>query len=558
MMHTSRWYAALACLTTLACSRSDTAAEGSLGGTIIIASGSDADAILPPLVRTAVGKMIQDQIFQPLAEIGDSLNTAGDAGFTPVLAERWTWSADSGSIAFSIDPKAKWQDGRPVRAQDVKFSFALLTDPAVASMVSSSLSQVDSISLADSMTAVAWFKRRSPDQFFNLVYNLRVMPEHRLGMLSRDQLAASSEATNPVGSGPFRFVRWERNATIELEADTTAWRGRPLLDRVILSVSPDPMAAATRVLAGEADFIEALRGDAIQRIKDSPHATAISYPSYNFGFVQWNLRDPANEARPHPILGDRGVRRALAMGVDRAAIVTSVLDTLGTAGQGPYVLAQSFADPEVKALPFDQSAAKALLDSLGWRVTGRDSVRHKNGRPLALTLVVPVSSTARRSMSVILQDQLKAIGAQLKLDVVEPTVHAERVFNTRKWDGNFMGMLLDPGSGAIAQTWGSKNAIRGGSNVSRYVNPEFDAHLDSAEMAYDVAVRRAHFRRAFNILNSDAPAIWMYEVDNAAGIHKRVRPVGLRPDAWWAHLDRWSIPADLRIARDKVGLGNRG
>lgn len=555
MMHTSRWYAALACLTILACGRSDTAAEGSLGGTIIIASGSDADAILPPLVRTAVGKMIQDQIFQPLAEIGDSLNTAGDVGFTPVLAERWTWSADSGSIAFSIDPKAKWQDGRPVRAQDVKFSFALLTDPAVASMVSSSLSQVDSISLADSMTAVAWFKRRSPDQFFNLVYNLRVMPEHRLGVLSRDQLAASSEATNPVGSGPFRFVRWERNASIELEADTTAWRGRPLLDRVILSVSPDPMAAATRVLAGEADFIEALRGDAIERIKDSPHATAISYPSYNFGFVQWNLRDPANEARPHPILGDRGVRRALAMGVDRAAVVTSVLDTLGTAGQGPYVLAQSFADPEVKALPFDQSAAKALLDSLGWKVTGRDSIRHKNGRPLELTLVVPVSSTARRSMSVILQDQLKALGAQLKLDVVEPTVHAERVFNTRKWDGNFMGMLLDPGSGTIAQTWGSKNAVRGGSNVSRYVNPEFDAHLDSAEMAYDVAVRRAHFRRAFDILNSDAPAIWMYEVDNAAGIHKRVRPVGLRPDAWWAHLDRWSIPADLRIARDKVGLG---
>jgi peptide/nickel transport system substrate-binding protein len=555
MMHTRRWNAALACLTILACGRSDTVAGGNPGGTVIIASGADADAILPPLVRTAVGKMIQDQIFEPLAEIGDNLNTAGDAGFTPVLAQRWTWSADSGSIAFSMDPNAKWQDGRPVRAQDVKFSFALLTDPAVGAMVASSLTHVDSISLSDSMTAVAWFKRRSPEQFFNLVYNLRVMPEHRLGVLSRDQLAASSEATHPIGSGPFRFVRWERNATIELEADTTAWRGRPLLDRVILSVSPDPTAAMTRVLAGEADFIEVLRGDAIQRIKDNPHATAINYPSYNFGFVQWNLRDPANEARPHPILGDRGVRRALAMGVDRASIISSVLDTLGTVSQGPYVLAQSFADSTIKALAYDQNAAKALLDSLGWKVANSNGFREKNGRPLELTLVVPVSSTARRSMSVILQDQLKALGAELKLDLVEPTVHGERVFNTRKWDGNFMGTLLDPGPGNVAQTWGSKNAVRGGSNVSRYVNHEFDAHVDSAETAYDMAARRAHFRRAFDILNSDAPSIWMYEVRNAAGIHKRIRPATLRPDAWWAHLDRWSIPADLRIARDKVGLG---
>lgn len=555
MMHTSRWIAACACLTTLACGRSDTVAEGNPGGTVILSTGADADAILPPLVRTAVGKMVQDQIFEPLAEVGDSLNTVGDLGFTARLAQRWAWSADSMSIAFSIDPNAKWQDGRPVRAQDVKFSFALLTDPAVGAMVASSLSDVDSISLSDSMTAVAWFKRRSPEQFFNLVYNLRVMPEHRLGMLSRDQLAASSEATHPVGSGPFRFVRWERNATIELEADTTAWRGRPLLDRVIVSVSTDPTAAVTRVLAGEADYIEVLRGDAVQRIKDNPHATAVNFASYNFGFVQWNLRDPANEARPHPILGDRGVRRALAMGVDRASIIASVLDTLGTVSQGPYVRAQSFADPTVKALAYDQNAAKALLDSLGWKDTNGDGFREKNGRRLQLTLVVPISSVTRRSMSVILQDQLKALGADLKLDVVEPTVHGERVFNTRKWDGNFMGTLLDPGSGNVAQTWGSKNAVRGGSNVSRYVNPEFDAHVDSAETRYDLEGRRAHFRRAFDILNSDAPAIWMYELRSAAGIHKRIRPATLRPDAWWANLDRWSIPADQRIARDRVGLG---
>ncbi len=555
MTHPGRWIASFACLTAVACGRSDVSGSADAGGTVIVSTGADADAILPPLVRTTVGKMVSDLIYEPLAEIGDSLNSLGDAGFTPRLAQRWTWSSDSSSIAFMIDPNAKWQDGRPVRAEDVKFSFALLTDPAVGAIGASSLSAVDSISVLDSLTAVAWFKRRSPEQFLDLVYNLRVMPEHRLGMLSRDQLAASAEATQPVGSGRFRFVRWERSSLLELEADTANYRGRPLLDRVIVSVSPDPTAAITRVLAGEADFIEVLRGDAVERIKGNPHAMAVNFAGYDYGLVHWNVRDPANESRPHPILGDRGLRRALAMGVNRAAIVASVMDTLGIVSQGPFVRAQAFADPEIKALAYDQNAAKALLDSLGWKDTNGDSVREKNGRPLELSLVVPVSSPTRLRMSVILQDQLKRLGARLKLDQVEHTVFAERAFSSRKWDGVVMTWHADPGSAGIVQSWGSRNAVPGGSNISRYANPAFDAHVDSAQTTYDAATRNAHFRRAFDILNDDAPAIWLFEMRSAVGINKRIRPGTLRPDAWWAHLDRWSIPSEQRIPRDRVGLG---
>ena len=546
----------LFCLTAIACGRSDVGGSGETGGTVIIASGADADAILAPLITTTVGKLVVDQIYEPLADINDSLNAVGDRGFTPRLAKSWTWAADSQSITFAIDPAAKWHDGKPVRAQDVKFSFELYADPAIHSIIASSLSNVDSITTPDSLTAVAWFKRRSPEQFFELVYNLRVLPEHRLGSVARDKLAESAEATHPVGSGPFRFVRWERSSLIELEADTANWRARPLLDRIILSVSPDPTAAPTRVLAGEADFIEVLRGDAVEQIKDNPNAVAINFQGYDYGVVQWNLTDPVNEKRPHPILGDRNLRRALAMGVDRAAIVKSVLDTLGVVSQGPYVRAQSFVDPTLVAYPYDLTAAKALLDSLGWKLVGRsDSVREKNGRPLELTLLVPTASATRLRTSVILQDQFKHLGVGLKLDKLETNVMGERVFTTRKWDAVILTWHPDPGSSAVAQNWSSSSAIPGGPNISRYASKAFDAHLDSARTTYDPAAARAHFRQAFTVLNNDAPAIWIFELRGAAGINKRIRPATLRPDAWWAHLDRWSIPAEQRIARDNVGLG---
>ena len=546
----------LVCLTAIACGRSDVSGSGERGGTVIIASGLDADAVLAPLVYTTVGKLVTDQIYEPLADIGDSLNAIGDRGFTPRLAKSWTWAADSQSIAFAIDPAAKWHDGKPVRAQDVKFSHSLYVDPAVHSFSASNLSGVDSITTPDSLTTVVWFKRRSPEQFFDFVYNLRVLPEHRLGGVPRDKLAESSEANKPVGSGPFRFVRWERNSLLELEADTANWRARPLLDRVILSVSPDPTAATTQVLAGEADFIEVLRGDAVEQIKNNPNAIALNFQGYDYGVVQWNLTDHTNEKRPHPILGDRTLRRALAMGLDRATIVKGVLDTLGVVGQGPYVRAQSFVDPTLVAYPYDLAGARALLDSLGWKLVGRpDSVREKNGKPLELTLLVPTTSVTRKRTSVILQDQFKHIGVGLKLETLEGSAMNERVFSTRRWDAVIMTWHPDPGSSAVAQNWSSPTAIPGGPNLSRYASKEFDAHLDSARTTYDAAAARSHFRQAFTVLNNDAPAIWIFELRGASGINKRIRPATLRPDAWWSHLDRWSIAPGQRIPRDNVGLG---
>ncbi|MGH7696746.1 MAG: hypothetical protein ACRENH_17285, partial [Gemmatimonadaceae bacterium] len=182
-------------------------------------------------------------------------------------------------------------------------------------------------------------------------------------------------------------------------------------------------------------------------------------------------------------------------------------------------------------------------------------IRTKHGRRLSLSLLVPTSSSTRRGASVILQDQLKQLGVELQIEQMESNALGERVFNTRKWDAAFIGWHPDPGSSGVAQNWSSATAVPGGPNISRYASREFDAHLDSARSTYDAASARAHFKKAFTVLNNDAPAIWIYELRSAAGINKRIRPGTIRPDAWWAHLDRWSIAPGQRIARDNVGLG---
>src|SRR5688572_21979069 len=136
-----------AVLISLGCDREDTSDAGApTGGTLVIASAADAGGLLPPLIDDASGKQVADQIFDRLAEIGPELNTVGDRGFTPRLAERWEWAADSLSIVFHLDPDARWHDGRPVRASDVRFTHAIYRDPTVASPHAEVIRNVDSVS----------------------------------------------------------------------------------------------------------------------------------------------------------------------------------------------------------------------------------------------------------------------------------------------------------------------------------------------------------------------------------------------------------------------------
>jgi peptide/nickel transport system substrate-binding protein len=163
---------AAALLLLAACKGADRAAAAAGAGTVIIAATSEPTTLFPPRVTNSQESAVVASVFDRLAEIGPALNAAGDAGFTPRLAKAWTWAPDSLSIAFAIDPRAKWHDGVSVRAEDVRYSFHVYTAPAVASAASSLLSNIDSVSVRDSLSAVFWFKRRTPQQFMDATYSL--------------------------------------------------------------------------------------------------------------------------------------------------------------------------------------------------------------------------------------------------------------------------------------------------------------------------------------------------------------------------------------------------
>ncbi|WP_411278910.1 peptide ABC transporter substrate-binding protein [Gemmatimonas sp.] len=548
--------AVLLLATLSACDRENTLAsdaerKAATAG-IVITTAADADALVPPLVATTAGKQVVDLLFDHLADPKDAqVRTDGDQGFAPRLARSWSWASDSLSIAFEIDSAARWHDGMPVTASDVRFSWRFYTDPAVGSMHARGFAGIDSVSVRDRHTAVVWWNHRHPEQFFQIAYNLAVMPEHLLGAIHVDSIASSAFASHPIGSGRYRFEQWDRKRQLVLSADSMNYRGRPTFDRVIWSIAPDPNAATAAILAGQADVLEVLRGDAVARAGLVPTLRTIEYGSLDYGYLVFNQRPSKQRV---VAFADQPLRVALSAAVDRAAIVHNALDSLGRVALGPVTRSEATADTTVRPIAFDTVAAARTLDSLGWRWDAKKAVRLRDGKALAFNILVPASSGTRKKLAVLLQAQFARIGATVEIDAVESGVFAARL-HAGDFDTALNAWRNDPSPTSIRQSWGSVRGDDVGANFGRYSSTTFDATVDSAIVTFDPRQRTALFRRAYQRIVDDAPAIWLYEPRNLAAIRTRLVPKGLRADAWLAGLADWdvqSVHAPATVARTSV------
>jgi peptide/nickel transport system substrate-binding protein len=541
--------AVLAALTN-ACVTAREAAPADLdtGGTLIAVIAAEPSTLFPPQVTGTQGGAIMHAVFDKLAEIGPELSTLGDQDFRPRLASSWAWAPDSLSIAFTLDSAARWHDGRPVRAADVRYTFRAYADPAVGSTSRSLLGNIDSVSVRDEQTAVFWFKRRTPQQFFDATYTMYILPSHLLDSIPMASVGTSPFARMPVGTGRFRFARWEPAQRIEVVTDTLNFRGRAMLDRVIWSIAPDFGAATVKLFAGEADFIELVRPDDMAQVARTPSLRLVENRALTYGFLGFNLRAATGGAQAHPVFGDSLVRRALTMAVDRERLVRNVLDSLGMVSLAPAPRALIPDTAGIRPLPFDVAAARTLLDSAGWRDSNNDGVRDRGGRPLAFEILVPSSSAVRQRFAVLLQEQFRGVGAKVTITVLEGAAIGERV-DSRRFDAYMGAWSVMPGLTGLRQTW----MTGGEGNSQSYSSRAFDTLVDNALRSFDRDRQRTYFTQAFQQAVNDAPSVWLYEQMSPVVLHRRFIVPPLRPDAWYADLADWKVDPGQRLARDRMG-----
>jgi ABC-type dipeptide transport system, periplasmic component len=452
----------------------------------VIATTSDPNALFPAFYLNLEARQATDLIYEYLADVGPAMNTIGDGGFVKELAAGWKWSPDSSSIAFAINPRARWHDGARVTAHDVVFTFSIDTDSAISSENISSLADIDSVTGRDSATAVFWFNRRTPRQFYIAASQMLILPSHILESVPRDSLHAFTAAHDPVGSGRYRLGSWNKGSSIELRAVDNHYRGRAGPDRVIWSVTPEYQSAVASLLAGAADVFPNMRPESIAQIASGDAFNLISLAGMDYVFLEMNLKSESGSA-PNPFFASRDVRRALTMALDRRAMVRNLFDTLANVSIGPTVRAYPTTDTAVVQIPYNPATAEHLLDSLGWRKSDASGIRKKDGRPFSFSMLVPVSSLSRMRIAVLIQEQLRRVGIDARIEQMDFNAFGDRQ-SSRKFDAALASWHLMSDPTSLRDTWTSKAAEKGGLNYGSYTNPIFDAEVDSALSADECCI----------------------------------------------------------------------
>jgi ABC-type transport system substrate-binding protein len=239
---------------------------------------------------------------------------------------------------------------------------------------------------------------------------------------------------------------------------------------------------------------------------------------------------------------------------DRRPVSRTCGSTLAIVSTGPMTRVQPLADSTIATIAYDSAGAARLLDSLGWTLPAGKAVRERRGQPLKFAVLVPTVSSNRMAMIVAIQESLRKLGVEVVVDAVDGNTFVGRL-GARDFDVVFDGRHVEPGVSGLRAYWTVASARdANGLNFGNYENPRFDAHLDSALAARDLATARPHAKQAFETIVADVPAVWIYETRTATLMHKRIRPVHIVSTAWWAGIADWSIPPAERLPRDRVGL----
>jgi peptide/nickel transport system substrate-binding protein len=351
-----------------------------------------------------------------------------------------------------------------------------------------------------------------------------------------------------VGNGPYRFVRRQPGQSIELRAVENFFLGTPGLARLVFRYVPATDAQVNLLLAGETDVMSEVPAVAMARVAAQRDFRMVTVPGNFITTVVFNARAAGDTSRPHPILADERVRRALALALDRGLIARtgfgpSAETPMSVRSQAWYWLGGA-RDP---GRP-DRAQARALLRDAGWRDSDGNGILDRDGTELSLGVIYPVQATVFAGIAVQLEQQWRLVGVRAALEPVDGSVWFQRR-RAGRFDIDIAGANQDPSPSSLVQSWSCASARQpGSSNVGHWCDPEFDRLLQAAPTADNPA---AAFRTALARMAEWQPVIVAAAPANRVAVHRRFDNVIVRPSRAWTALWQWRIRPGASLPRDR-------
>ena len=458
------------------------------------------------------------QIYSPLVGMTSDLEP------TPQLAESWTISKDGLRYVFNVRPGVHFHNGREVTAADFEYSLtrvfrepyrseglaANYLDPidGVAEFVAGKAARIRGIRALDRYRLEISLTR----PYSSLLYALALDQTSAVPREILDKNGPRALETNPVGTGPFRFVRMLSEHAVALAANDEYFMGRPKLDSLLFVAPPGDVleAGADALLDGRAT-LTVLPSNRIEEFRARPGLVVLRWQDLSLSFIGMNAAMPP--------LDDARVRRAIALAVDRQGMVDAQPEGK-TLAQGILPPGIPGYSPDAKVPPRDVNAAKALLAEAGYGP----------GHPLPpLTMMKSITGVNLRVVDSVLVRSLAEAGIRVKVRY-ESWAVLDRAITARQAEMFSLAWIADipdPESFLRSLTYSTS-----ATNYFRYRSAAVDSILDAARATLDGERRNALYRRAENAILHDAPFLPLYSTvsfigmkDNVAGLE--MNPLGI-------------------------------
>lgn len=430
--------------------------------------------------------------------IFDTLTWKDEKGVVPLLAEKWTNSSDNKVWTFNLVKNAKFTDGKPVTAEDVKFSFDYIKAHAYQWV---SLNMVKEVKVLDQNTVEIALNNVYAPFVTDIAGNVPIMPKHIWEKVTEPQKFNTPEAV--IGSGPFKLGKYDKAAgTYTFEANKDYFLGKPVVDKLILSPSNNPKEALQN---GELDGAQSLKyGEAMQIKKDGKYKV-IEGPGFWVCRLYFNFDTPE--------FNTKEFRQALYFGINRDEIVQKALKNGAVAGNPGHIHPDSeWYSKDVKQYEFSLDKAKELLDKAGMKDTNNDGVREYNGKPLQYELL---TSDDKVNETEMLKKYFSDMGIKLEIKSmdqksVDSMIKAGKFQIALNGHGSFGG---DP---VLLARFTSNNTkigstpditTQGGKNWS---NPKFDEIFDDQLKEVDKTKRYAEVAELQKIISDELPTLTLY------------------------------------------------
>ncbi|WP_058300721.1 peptide-binding protein [Gorillibacterium timonense] len=523
------------------------AAPAKTGGSVTVAQASEPGNLNPLIYATTSDTNVTHMIFDSLVQPDAELKMVGD------LAKSWDVSEDGLTYTFHLQENAKWHDGQPFTANDVAFTFTSMADArydggaysrvqpvaGAEEFHSGKADSVSGIKVIDEHTIS--FTLTKPNASFLASLFIGVLPEHILKDVSPADWAKNDFNRNPIGTGPFKFVKWETGQYIEVAANPDYFGGAPKLDKIITRFG-DANTMLAAFMNKEIDIVP-VAADQVASIKTLDFADVKAANDLSVYYVGFNLLNP--------FFSDLKVRQALSYGTDKNLIVSSVIGEYGEVSDDLFPNAHWSHNPDVTKYPYDKAKAKQLLEEDGFKLNSK-GFYEKDGKELKFSLNVPTGKPEREKTGVLLKQQWGEIGVNVEIISLDfstlvtkllPTGSdgKQRAVKADDYDAYILGFGVEADPDEYRSYFSSKFMPPNGYNFVSYSNPKMDELFEKELSQTNQDERTATFHEIGKILSDDIPWIPIYGQKTVFTANKRVQ--NFNPDFRGVSFDAkdWSV-----------------